>query len=177
MRVYAHQAGALKDLEKCRVNPDFNSAFRDDLEFYIPQLCSFFLKGRVEEPEELFRVLMWASLKNFYFAHRVWFFFHSAMFQEYSQQIFDASEKILQGLQLLCLTASPERLYVANSPQIAHSIVQLHMSDFYPAIHSDSALLEAAEMQNSGLAVDQQRKLKEAQYERMLSVQKIIREY
>ena len=36
MRMYAHQPGAIKDLEKCRVNPDFKSMFRDDLEFYIP---------------------------------------------------------------------------------------------------------------------------------------------
>jgi hypothetical protein len=36
MRMYAHQPGAIKDLEKCRVNPDFNSDFRDDLEFFIP---------------------------------------------------------------------------------------------------------------------------------------------
>ena len=41
MRMYAHQPGAVKDLEKCRVNPDFKSQFRDDLEFYIPQLCTF----------------------------------------------------------------------------------------------------------------------------------------
>jgi len=50
MRMYAHQPGAIKDLEKCRVNPDFNSVFRDDLEFFIPQLCSFYLKGNLENP-------------------------------------------------------------------------------------------------------------------------------
>jgi len=36
IRLYAHQPDAIKDLEKCRVNPDFNSPFRDDLEFFIP---------------------------------------------------------------------------------------------------------------------------------------------
>ena len=50
MRMYAHQPGAIADLEKCRVNPDFNSVFRDDLEFFIPQLCSFYLKGNLENP-------------------------------------------------------------------------------------------------------------------------------
>jgi hypothetical protein len=64
MRMYAHQPGAIKDLEKCRVNPDFKSMFRDDLEFYIPQLCSFFLKGNLEntsDEEDLFRVIILAS--------------------------------------------------------------------------------------------------------------------
>ena len=51
MRMYAHQQGAIKDLEKCRVNPDFKSVFRDDLEFYVPQLCSFYLKGKLEQQD------------------------------------------------------------------------------------------------------------------------------
>jgi len=80
IRMYAHQAGAIKDLEKCRVNPDFRSVFRDDLEYYIPQLCSFYLKGQNEDPESLFNVIILASQTNFFFSHRVWFFFHSAMF-------------------------------------------------------------------------------------------------
>ena len=36
MRMYAHQPDSIKDLERCRVNHDFTSAFRDDLEFFIP---------------------------------------------------------------------------------------------------------------------------------------------
>ena len=84
MRMYAHQAGAAKDLEKCRVNPDFNSPFRDDLEFFIPQLCSFYLKGNMEDLNDLFNVIIRSSQTNFFFSHRVWFFFHSAMFQEFS---------------------------------------------------------------------------------------------
>ena len=37
MRMYAHQSDAIKDLKDfCRVNPDFNSQFRNDLEFYVP---------------------------------------------------------------------------------------------------------------------------------------------
>lgn len=51
IRVYAHQAGAVQDLEQCRVNPDFTSVFRDDLEFFIPQICSFYLKGNSESPQ------------------------------------------------------------------------------------------------------------------------------
>lgn len=37
MRLYAHQSDAIRDLkELCRVNPDFSSSFRNDLEFYVP---------------------------------------------------------------------------------------------------------------------------------------------
>jgi hypothetical protein len=36
MRLYAHQGEAILDLEKCRINPDFTSVFRNDLEFFIP---------------------------------------------------------------------------------------------------------------------------------------------
>jgi len=34
--MYAHEPGAIKELEKSRINPNFNSLFRDDLEFFIP---------------------------------------------------------------------------------------------------------------------------------------------
>ena len=36
LQLYAHQENAVKDLEQCRINPDFNSPFRNDLEYYIP---------------------------------------------------------------------------------------------------------------------------------------------
>ena len=36
IRMYAHEPGAIKELEKCRINPNFSSLFRDDLEFFIP---------------------------------------------------------------------------------------------------------------------------------------------
>lgn len=36
VRLYAHDMKAIRDLEKVRVNPDFTSRIRNDLEFYIP---------------------------------------------------------------------------------------------------------------------------------------------
>ena len=36
IRMYAHEPGAIKELEKCRITPNFSSLFRDDLEFFIP---------------------------------------------------------------------------------------------------------------------------------------------
>ena len=53
MRLYAHDSSSLELLKKCRINPDFRSKFRKDLEFFLPQLCSFFLTGGSEKnPEE-----------------------------------------------------------------------------------------------------------------------------
>ena len=36
IRLYAHDLSAIGDLERVRVNPDFTSSQRSDLEFYIP---------------------------------------------------------------------------------------------------------------------------------------------
>lgn len=95
IRLYAHQPGAIKNLEICRINPNFRSKFRDDLEFYIPQLCSFYLKGNFEDPVSLFNVIILASQTNFFFSHRVWFFFQSAMFQDFNMKIYEESQSIL----------------------------------------------------------------------------------
>ena len=88
MRLYAHHSDAINDLEKSRINPDFTSIFRNDLEFFIPQVCSFYLKGNYENHIALRNFVVLASSASFFFAHRVWFFFQSAMFQEDSVEIY-----------------------------------------------------------------------------------------
>ncbi len=88
IRLFAHQSDAIRQLEKCRVNPDFNSVFRDDLEFFIPQIGSFYLKGDYEEPNDLANLMVLASSTSFFFSHRVWFFFQSTMFQEEDEEVY-----------------------------------------------------------------------------------------
>jgi hypothetical protein len=80
IRLYAHDMTAIKDLERVRVNPDFTSQFRNDLEFYIPQLCSFYLRGDCEKPQPLVNLILLASSSSFFFAHRIWFYFQSMLF-------------------------------------------------------------------------------------------------
>ena len=80
IRLYAHDKTAIEDLEKVRVNPDFTSQFRGDLEFYIPQLCSFYLRGDSEDPERLVNLIVMASSSSFFFSHRIWFYFQSMLF-------------------------------------------------------------------------------------------------
>ena len=83
IRLYMHHGDAIEELKKCRLNPDFNSAFRNDLEFYIPQMCSFYLKGDYERPSELIALILEACKLSFFFSHRVWFFFQSNMYQDF----------------------------------------------------------------------------------------------
>jgi len=88
MRLYAHQPAAIAELKACRVNPDFTSAFRNDLEFFIPQVCSFYLKGEFEDQLQLVNLVLLASSTSFFFSHRVWFFLQSVMYQQYDEDIF-----------------------------------------------------------------------------------------
>lgn len=82
IRLYAHDTNAAIDgLENVRVNPDFTSQFRADLEFYIPQLCAFYLGGDSDEPERLVNLLVMAASQSFFFSHRIWFYFQSMIFQ------------------------------------------------------------------------------------------------
>lgn len=106
MRLYAHQTDAIKDLKEfCRVNPDFNSHFRNDLEFYVPQICTFFLRCDLEDPQQLFDFILMASSADFFFAHRVWFFLQSSMLRGMSPETIVTAQKVVRGLK--CLQMSP----------------------------------------------------------------------
>ena len=47
VQLYKHNESAPKLLERVRINPDLhkNAFLRIDLEFFIPQLCSFYLNN------------------------------------------------------------------------------------------------------------------------------------
>ena len=93
LQLYAMREGAIRDLEQCRVNPDFNSPFRNDLEFYIPQLCSIYITGSLDDSNDLMNLILTASKQDIFFSHRIWFFFHSTIFtnDEKSQEMKKAS--------------------------------------------------------------------------------------
>ena len=67
---------AIEALGDFRVNPNLVSEnkLRNDLEFYIPQLCTFLLFGDIKAIEEFFVFLCKVCNASFFFAHRVhWF--------------------------------------------------------------------------------------------------------
>ncbi len=76
---YAGIASSVDQMRQCRVNPDLASTRRNDLEFYIPQLCGYLIDD--SKPRELrdclFVILLEAANANFYFSHRLYFFLHA----------------------------------------------------------------------------------------------------
>ena len=75
-KLFINEENAIEGLKNIRLNPNLVSAnkLRNDLEFYIPQLCTFLLFGGVKEIEEFFVFLCKVCNISFFFAHRVhWF--------------------------------------------------------------------------------------------------------
>lgn len=76
--LYANSENSLKELGSIRLNPNLVSQnqLRNDLEFYIPQLCTFLLfgSGDFESNEGFYYFLLKVCNTSFFFAHRVhWF--------------------------------------------------------------------------------------------------------
>jgi hypothetical protein len=74
--LFINEEDAISALESIRLNPNLVSEnkLRNDLEFYIPQLCTFLLFGEVKDIEEFFVFLCKVCNASFFFAHRVhWF--------------------------------------------------------------------------------------------------------
>lgn len=105
VQLYRHKPHANNLLVRVRLNPDIvanssGSAPRSDLEFFIPQLCSFYLNPELDsvEVEQIGEILCRACEVNFFFAHRVWFFFRSSI--DYLKDI-EQSERIERILSRL----------------------------------------------------------------------------
>jgi hypothetical protein len=106
IRLYAHDESAVKSLERVRVNPDFTSRFRNDLEFFIPQLCCFYLKGDSVVEEEIVNLLVMAANSSFFYSHRVWFFFQAMLFPDadpLSPKHQHKSHIVLKGIKDACI--------------------------------------------------------------------------
>ncbi len=73
--LWGHKTLSLEDFYKVRINPNLLlEGFRNDLEFYIPQLCTFLIFGRVDVVEEFLTILCKSCYASLFFTHRViWF--------------------------------------------------------------------------------------------------------
>ena len=79
INLFAHKY-VIDDLKKIRLNPNLillEQGQRNDLEFYIPQLCNFNLFGGQEQVAQFFFFLCNACYASFFFAHRVYWFMRS----------------------------------------------------------------------------------------------------
>ena len=119
--LFSKKDGSLQALESLRLNPNLVSTnkLRNDLEFYIPQLCTFILFGGVKQIEEFYVFLFRVCNKSFFFAHRLHWFL-SAMInssQEKKNDIID----MLKMINTLFKSENQKRkikifkLYLANS--------------------------------------------------------------
>ena len=119
--LFANADNAIENLENIRLNPNLVSEkkLRNDLEFYIPQLCTFLLFGEVKAIEEFFVFLCKVCNASFFFAHRVQWFL-SAMINN-SQEKRDDIISILKMVNTLFKSESKkkrnklEKFYITNS--------------------------------------------------------------
>jgi len=112
---------AIEALGDFRLNPNLvnENKLRNDLEFYIPQLCTFLLFGDIKAVEEFFVFLCKVCNASFFFAHRVHWFL-SAMINAAEEK----RENIINILKMVnTVFKSPtkktrnkiEKFYIANS--------------------------------------------------------------
>ena len=79
--IWAHKP-IIKSFYKTRINPNFlNDGIRNDLEFYIPQLCTFLIFGQISAVEEFLAVLCKICFTSFQFTHKVVWFMRSLLNQ------------------------------------------------------------------------------------------------
>ena len=135
--LFINDEEAITGLESVRLNPNLVSEnkLRNDLEFYIPQLCTFLLFGEMKDIEEFFVFLCKACNLSFFFAHRVHWFL-SAMI-EASQEKKGSIIKILKMINTLFKSENEEnknilnKFYLSNSESYINYIKNNHLYFLY----------------------------------------------
>lgn len=128
VELYRHKKSALKKLEHVRLNPDFKAREHHQnncLEFFIPQVCSFFLQNNLgpELQGQLVELITEACKCNFFFAHKVWFFFNSNLgirdpeTGNLDENLSYVCRDMLDRIEDVMLSSEFE-LYLANEDQI-----------------------------------------------------------
>ena len=81
IKLYSCEPSAISELATCRINPDLTSPVRTDIEFYIPQLISFYLQGVYPKMDQFIDFVVRACQQDFYFSHRIFFQLKSVTFE------------------------------------------------------------------------------------------------
>ena len=140
-RLYAHEDSVIEDIMKCRINPDFTSDIRNDLEFFIPEISSFYLRGKYEEQQSLLNLLTSAWGISFFFSHRLYFFFKSVISTDGSKDVKSECLAAIQEIQEMCEVQSSSDclLYLANSKDLIVHIKKLKVDGLYPNLQNEIA--------------------------------------
>ena len=154
--LFSNKDGSISALESIRLNPNLVSAnkLRNDLEFYIPQLCTFLLFGEMKAIEEFFVFLCKVCNASFFFAHRVHWFL-SAMINAAQDKKEDIIN-ILKMINTLFKSESKKRrnrlskFYIANSNPFIKYIKSHNLYFLYDnkAIQNQSNVLEEVDYNN-----------------------------
>ena len=144
----SYEPTAIEYMQNCRINIDFGSQIRSDIEFYIPQLCSFaFDAKRANEKDYLHSVMEFIVTLcelDFELSHKVWFFLKSIEGNESVDK--DAVKEKIKLIEDNSFN-SEELLYIPNSGSLLHKInennLQILYGDFLEGIdqsfHSEKA--------------------------------------
>ena len=147
---------AIEALGDFRLNPNLVSEnkLRNDLEFYIPQLCTFLLFGDIKAIEEFFVFLCKVCNASFFFAHRVHWFL-SAMInaaQDKKQDIFNILKMVNTVFKSPSKKAKNkiEKFYIANSEDFIKYIKTCNLFFLYDSklINDNANIFEKIDYSN-----------------------------
>ena len=154
--LFTNKDGSIAALESIRLNPNLVSAnkLRNDLEFYIPQLCTFLLFGEMKAIEEFFVFLCKVCNASFFFAHRVHWFL-SAMInaaQDKKDDIID----ILKMINTLFKSENQKKkeklnkFYLANSSPFIKFIKNYNLYFLYDnkSVHNQTNIFDEIDYNN-----------------------------
>lgn len=149
--LYSCEPQAVNELAKCRINPDLTSPVRTDLEFYIPQLISFYLQGYYPNMQQLVDLIVQACRNDFYFSHRIFFQLKSVTFESFTDQAKEEGQRLavdtaLKNIYEMISASIPvdgatalsddhtERLFLPNSRDLIRLLVSFNMAQFHPQL-------------------------------------------
>lgn len=164
---------AIRYLKKIRINPKLNrmsnkkhsTKLRSDLEFFLPQIISHYLRDDLTKDEEAVIVdfIMKGCELNIFFAHRVWFNLKASLVNKDNQAQVMKILSLLSELEVLVLK-SQEKLYIANSDALVKLITKTNLDNML----SPECLLmqqqEELESQNGKASRDEQQSKYSANY-------------
>ena len=118
---------SIAELEKLNLSP--SGTHRNDLEFYVPQLCNFVLFGDFEPDhrEDLVRFVLEACRTSFHFYHRVTWFLQATSLE--ALELAKVSiERLMKAVEIA--VRGSQRLYIGRGADLLALCSRLDLSLF-----------------------------------------------